>query len=125
MRLDFVFSYWIIVWYILFIVNLIHYNPKFVLFVALIQNTLGLIYKLFFDSFLVAFILAIIIICMKLIPLYTLYHTKITKKDIYFTIVLFIVYNSWIYINGTNLYEILIELKNNKGPLMASTMSRI
>jgi len=103
----------------------IQYNPKFVLWIALIQNLIGLIYKLFFDTFLVAFLLAIIILFMKLIPLYTLYLTKITKKDIYFTIVLFIVYNSWIYINETNLYEILIELKNNKGPLMASMMSRI
>ena len=107
---------------------MVRYNPKFVLFIALLKNSLGLLYKLFFDSMYNAFILAIIIICMKIIPLYSIIHTKIKKKDIYFSILLFIVYNFWIYINGTNLYEIMIEINNNQGPLflfMVSTMNRI
>jgi hypothetical protein len=125
MRVDFLFSYWIVFWYILFMFNLISYNPKFVLVVALIQNTVLFIYKLWIGSFLVAFLLGIIILCMKVIPLYTLYDTKIKKKDIYFSIVLFILYIIWIYLNGTHLYDIMIEINNNKGPLMVSMMSRI
>ena len=117
MRLDYIFSNWIVIWYILFMFNLIYYNPKFILIIALIQNTMGLIYKLFFESILNAFILAIIILCMKIIPLYSIIHTKINNKDIYFTLLLFIFYNLWIYINGTNLYDIMIEIKNNQGPL--------
>lgn len=123
MRLHSLFSNWIIVWYILFIVNVTEYNPKFILIIALLQNSIGLIYKLLFDYIHNAFILAIIIIFMKLIPLYTIIHTKIKIKDILFTIFLFILYNVWLYINRTNLYEIFIETKNNNGPLFLFTVS--
>lgn len=125
MRVDFLFSYWIFFWYILFMFHLIDYNPKFVLVVALIQNTILFIYKLWIGSFLVAFLLGIIILCMKVIPLYTLYDSKIKKKDIYFTIVLFVLYMFWIHINGTHLYDIMMDINHNKGPLMASMMSHI
>lgn len=123
MRLDHLFSNWIIVWYIIFIFNFTKYNPKFALIIAIVQNLIGLIYKLLSDSIYNAFILALIMFFIKLIPLYTIIHTKIKKKDIYFTIFLFILYNVWLYINRTNLYEILIELKNNNGPLFLFTVS--
>ena len=42
---------------------------------------------------------------------------KIKNKDIYFAILLFIFYNFWIYINETNLYEIIGEINYNQGPL--------
>lgn len=125
---DYIFSYWILLWYLLYIFRITQYNPKFALFIALIQNIMGLIYKLLFDSILNAFILAIIILFIKFIPLYSIIHSKIKKKDIYFTLLLFILYNLWIYINGTNLYEIIIEINNNQGPLflfMVSTMNHI
>lgn len=123
MRLDHLFSNWIIVWYIIFIFNFTKYNPKFALIVAIVQNLIGLIYKLLSDSIYNAFILALIIFFVKLIPLYTIIHTKIKIKDIHFTIFLFILYNVWLYINRTNLYEIIIELKNNNGPLFLFTVS--
>lgn len=121
---DYIFSYWILLWYLLYIFRITQYNPKFTLFIALIQNIMGLIYKLLFDSILNAFILAIIILFIKFIPLYSIIHTKIKKKDIYFTLLLFILYNLWIYINGTNLYEIMIEINNNQGPLFLFMKSR-
>lgn len=127
MRLDHLFSNWIIVWYIIFMFDLTKYNPKFALIVAILQNLIGLIYKLLSDSIYNVFIFAMIMFFIKLIPLYTIIHTKIKKKDIYFTIFLFILYNIWLYINRTNMYKIIIELKNNNGPLflfMVSMMNR-
>lgn len=116
-RVDYIFSYWILIWYFLFISNTIQYNPKFIFIIAFIQNTLGLIYKLLFEPILNVFILAIIMLFIKIIPLYTIINSKIKNKDIYFTIILFILYNFWIYTNGTNLYTIMIEINNNQGPL--------
>ena len=116
-RVDYIFSYWILFWYILFILKIINYNPKFILIIAIIQNSLGLLYKLLFEPILNSFILAIIILFTKIIPLYSIVNTKIKNKDIYFAILLFIFYNFWIYINETNLYEIIGEINDNQGPL--------
>tara|TARA_B110000503_G_scaffold143783_1_gene248542 strand:- start:6007 stop:6393 length:387 start_codon:yes stop_codon:yes gene_type:complete len=116
-RVDYIFSYWILFWYILFILKIINYNPKFILIIAIIQNSLGLLYKLLYEPILNSFILAIIILFTKIIPLYSIVNTKIKNKDIYFAILLFIFYNFWIYINETNLYEIIGEINDNQGPL--------
>jgi|TARA_B110000261_G_C12731071_1_gene216487 hypothetical protein len=116
-RVDYIFSYWILFWYILFILKIINYNPKFILIIAIIQNSLGLLYKLLYEPILNSFILAIIILFTKIIPLYSIVNTKIKNKDIYFAILLFIFYNFWIYINETNLYEIIGEINYNQGPL--------
>jgi len=89
-RVDYIFSYWILFWYILFILKIINYNPKFILIIAIIQNSLGLLYKLLFEPILNSFILAIIILFTKIIPLYSIVNTKIKNKDIYFAILLFI-----------------------------------
>jgi len=116
-RVDYIFSNWILFWYILFILKIINYNPKFILIIAIIQNSLGLLYKLLYEPILNSFILAIIILFTKIIPLYSIVNTKIKNKDIYFAILLFIFYNFWIYINETNLYEIIGEINDNQGPL--------
>jgi len=116
-RVDYIFSYWILFWYILFILKIINYNPKFIIIIAIIQNSLGLLYKLLFEHILNSFILAIIILFTKIIPLYSIVNTKIKNKDIYFAILLFIFYNFWIYINETNLYEIIGEINDNQSPL--------
>ena len=47
-RLDFIFSYWIFLWYILYFFTIVKYSPKFILYVAMIDNVLlfsMLIYK--------------------------------------------------------------------------------
>ena len=37
-RPDLLFSYWIISWYVLYEINVIKYNPKFWLIIALLSN---------------------------------------------------------------------------------------
>jgi Ca2+/Na+ antiporter len=56
---------------------------------------------------------------LKIIPLYTIWDTKIKITDIYFTVLLFILYMLWVYINKktnndfiSNTKKLIIDNKN-------------
>lgn len=104
---DYIFSDWIFIWWILFYFKFTKYNPKFILIVSLIQNCFMFLYlfkqntkKIVIISF---FIIDLII---KIIPIILIINTKINKDDIYFTILLYLVYNLYLYIKNTNVIEI-------------------
>jgi len=101
-RVDFIFSYWIFAWYILYIFKVTNFNPKFALIGGTIENSFLLIlmlYKsLYWDALLFVFINSV----LKLYPLYSVWNTSLKWRDIFFTFVLFIVYELWLRINGTN-----------------------
>jgi hypothetical protein len=80
MRFDYIFSYWIFIWWILFELKLIKANPKFLLYIAL------------------PFSISVLI--LKLYPLYSLRHTQITQSDVYFSFLFFLIFLSWLSING-------------------------
>jgi len=55
----------------------------------------------------------------KIIPLYTIWNTKISKKDVWVFVILFSIYIAWIimkeqYINKfiNNLFDLIIYKKN-------------
>lgn len=48
----------------------------------------------------------IIDLIIKIIPIILIINTKINKDDIYFTILLYLVYNLYLYIKNTNVIEI-------------------
>lgn len=102
MRLDFIFSYWIFFWYLLYIFGLVtQYNPKFSIVCGLIENTCILFLMLYFHTRIKLILLFIIMsILLKIIPLYTLWTTKIKWHDIQMTFLLFFIYLFWTYINN-------------------------
>jgi len=106
-RFDYIFSYWIFVWYILYYFNFIPYSPKLALILALIENIGLLIGMLYYSSLNMIFLFCFINFFIKIIPLWTLRKEKIYKKDIYPLITIFIIYNIWLIINNTNLYKIM------------------
>jgi len=113
-RLDFVFSYWIFAWYLLYISKITTFNPKFVLLIGLIENLLYLFLMIYFNNSLFKIIIFIIInIFIKIIPFYTLLNTKYKIKDVIFSFFLFIIYVFWLKINNklnTNFYKSLNEV---------------
>jgi len=118
-RIDFIFSYWIFIWYLLYIKQLTNINPKFALICGLIENIiimlLMIIYKTNYKLF-IEFIIMFII--LKIIPLYTI-TTSIKLYDIYYTIGIFIIYLIWMILNKQtlnsfikNIIDIIIYNKN-------------
>lgn len=117
-RIDLIFSYWVLLWFILYVFKLVPYNPLFWLWVALIENFLNIglfiYYKRF--EFLWAFIAVIFII--KVLPIWYLRNTPIRINDMIFGLILFIVYYCWLIYNNSSLHKLYNatydSIKNNK-----------
>ena len=118
-RLDFVFSYWIFIWFLLYIISfnikLNIWNPKLALILGLIANFIKLIWMIFINHSSIFDIISFIIINLfiKVIPLYILRKTSINLiKDSYQTLIIFIIYIFWVILNGVNLknYNYILKL---------------
>ena len=112
MRFDYLFSYWIFVWYLLYFFRITKYNPKFVLICGIIENIILLFFMIYYKTNLnviIFFIFGMFII--KIIPTYTIWNTIIKWRDILFTFILFFIYIIWLYINNKSLYYVFNEIK--------------
>jgi len=107
-RFDFTFSYWIFGWFILYRLNIIPYNPKLWLILALI-------YVILFFSFVSIvyrkdWVLIIQELCIntiiKVIPLWILYKTKTTLHDFLFGIFLFIIFGMYMFLQLGSISQI-------------------
>ena len=122
-RPDFIFSYWIFFWWILYMIKIIPFNPKFIIILGIIENTFILIIKIYnkYYSSIPSFL--IINTVIKIIPLISVLNTKIEKNDIIFSIILFILYLIWLIINKKFyiLYSMdwLTKNKKNKNVVVA------
>ena len=126
LRADFVFSYWIYVWYLFYITKIIPYSPKFALILGLIDNFVMLVLMLLYGtSRKTIFYFIVINTIIKVIPLYYLQSQKILWKDIYFTCGLFILFIIWLHINKQSLQGNIKEIHDSliygkdKTPFMA------
>lgn len=118
LRVDYIFSYWILLWYVLFMLNVTTYNPLFLLYVALFLNVLGIYDKL--SSMKNTLIYIFIIILIKVIPIYSIRDTIIKIEDIYVSLLLFFIYLLWIFMNDISFKHIHLELKKNQGPIFVT-----
>jgi len=101
MRFDFVFSYWIFTWYVLYALRLTTYNPKIALIVGIIHNT-GLLLSMFYykNDWIHIATFCFINLFIKVIPLWTLRNDEYRWKDFYALIVYFMIHLVWLYVNG-------------------------
>lgn len=115
-RSDLIFSYWVFVWFMLFVFKIIPYNPTFILVGSLGFTLLEVLYMLHSDASNYNTIKFIVInIILKSIPimiLWYLHKLKVSTNDIFFTITIFVIYNIYLFINGTNLLKIYKHILN-------------
>ena len=104
LRGDLVFSYWIYVWYLLYIFKLIKYSPKLPLILGLIDNIIMLLMMLLYGtSSRTIFYFIVINTFIKVIPVYYLRIETIKINDIYFMFGLLSVFIIWLQINKQSL----------------------
>ena len=125
-RFDFVFSYWIILWFFLFEFKWTNLNPKVALGIGLIEN-IGILFLMMFyqNSVTQILLFCVINLFLKVLPLWMVRNTSIHTKDVLFLMALFLVYLFWLkIINKKNLREFAFEklhaIQTNKpiGPMM-------
>jgi hypothetical protein len=97
-RVDFLFSYWILAWYLLYITRFISYSPKFALILTVMESVFSFIIIKTANT---QTILGLILIAFlfKIGPLYSIRKTPIVLKDIFFTGGLFVLYCIWMNLN--------------------------
>jgi hypothetical protein len=98
---DKIFSYWIIVWYLLFVYKFIDINPKFILIIGLLENIILLILLIKYSDIVNILYFLIVILTFKIIPILTLWNYKIYNQDIYYTFFIFGSYLTWLYITNS------------------------
>jgi len=118
MRFDLVFSYWIFTWFLLYELKFVKYNPQFALICGLFENLFLLPFMVYYKNSLLNILSFIFInLFIKILPLWLLRKTIFSKKDIYATIILFLIYILWILLNKINLKkffnDIFKNIKNN------------
>ena len=126
-RFDLVFSYWILLWFIIYECNFTTYNPKFALLIGLFENMVYLLYMIFYKNSISSIWLFVIInFFIKIVPLYIVANTVIHKRDIIFTLLLIAIYIIWLVVNNVNVYQyikdplkIFRENKTDETPLIS------
>jgi hypothetical protein len=119
MRLDFIFSYWILIWYLAYVIQFTNISPKFALMFGLAENIVMFSYIAYIGtpiSTLMRFGFTNLII--KIIPIYLLRGEPIRRSDVTMTLLIFGLYNAWLYVNGETLSHVVAKitdsLANNK-----------
>jgi hypothetical protein len=102
-RPDLIFSYWIFLWFILYVFNFTNYSPKFALILGALENIIMGILLLMSNKLKTAFMFVIILTLIKLLPLYYVRNAPIRIKDIYFTLGMFILFIIWLHINNQSI----------------------
>jgi hypothetical protein len=110
-RVDLVFSYWILAWYIAYMAKLTPYNPKWAFILGIIENIVLAIALVLYGGVISSVVLFLLVnLILKGLPLYTIYNTKSTITDIYSLIGLFVIYAIWVHLNGTTVIQHNIKI---------------
>jgi hypothetical protein len=124
-RNDYIFSYWIYAWYLLYMVlnRKILPSPKFALICGLIHN---LIYTALMiknkSKFRTTLLFVMVMFIIKVFPLYTLRNNNLTIIDIITTILLLFIFFIWLKVNSQDIFKI-ISFSNYKNLYDYSGMS--
>ena len=105
-RFDFLFSYWIFTWFVLYYFKFITYSPKFAFVLGLIENIILIVTMIYYKVTIATLLkFTFTITLFKLLPLYILRNDTIRVTDVIFTLLLFNLYLVWLLINGENFYH--------------------
>jgi hypothetical protein len=114
-RPDFIFSYWILAWFLWYYLVMIYGNhsylppnPIVAICIALIQNVLHLVSMILdHPRWIIVAAYVVVIGLIKGLPMYLLRKTRVDwKRDLVAALVVFGIYCLYLVLNGTNVYEI-------------------
>lgn len=116
-RFDFLFSYWIIIWFLIYYFIdhktiagkqiQIYRNPKFALCLALLENIVTLLWIIMVSSWAIVLKYTCMMLLVKVWPLYLVWDKPMQlPNDIYVFVALFVLYNIYLYLNDESLISI-------------------
>jgi hypothetical protein len=116
LRADYIPSNWIVLWFILYTLGFVHYNPKLALGLGIVFNLCTVAAMFYYQAYIQNILyLAMFIFFLKVIPFWTLRNTTLTPNDAYATLGVLFAYIGWILWEGkvNAVYQALQGLMNN------------
>lgn len=118
---DELFSTWIFIWYILYIIGIIQYSPKYWFIIALLTVLILVFIIKLKMSIIIVGIFGIV--CLKGIPLYSIRRDPCKLCDILFGLMLFIMYLIWLKYKNVCPIDIYTKrICNEQGPITTFIM---
>jgi hypothetical protein len=119
---DLLFSYWLVLWFVLYYFHIISYSPKLMFILAMIYISIIIIIMIYRRlSTIKIFIFFMLAIIFKVIPFYLIRNDSIKFKDIVFGFLLFLIYFLWVwYRKGKNKFIQIytVDVFQFKTPIM-------
>lgn len=106
-RFDLIFSNWMFVWFILYWFQFTQYNPKAVFIVGVFENVITVILAIYYRTHAkyILYFLGLIVF-LKVFLLYLIWNTRFLMKDAIATILVTLVYVTWLHWNNTNVVDL-------------------
>lgn len=106
-RPDFIFSNWMFVWFILYWFKFTQYNPKAVFILGVFENIITVFLAIYYKTSAIYIIYFLgIIVFFKMLLLYLIWNTRFLMKDFIATILVTLVYLTWLQLNNTNVVDL-------------------
>lgn len=100
-RFDFVLSYWVFAWWVLYYLGVVPFNPRLFLLVGLVEN----IIQFFVFTPKNAQLFLLINVFIKVVPLILVWNTVTTRRDVVFGLFLLLVYLAWLKLNQEYVFK--------------------
>lgn len=110
-RLDFIFTYWIFTWYVLYSLRIVSVSPKLVLCIAVLSCAISfvvLLYRRIRPYNLIKFFSMNMI--LKFLPLYTLMSQDVSADQVIASLLVAIVYITYVNANNGSVYDTYKQL---------------
>jgi riboflavin transporter FmnP len=112
-RIDYIFSYWIFAWFILYVGGIVKASPKLGILIGIIENIGAvLIFAANGVSWATIMYFIGINLLLKGVPYYVVRRDTITQQDFAYLLAVFGIYCGWLWINHTDGIQAYRELMN-------------
>jgi hypothetical protein len=114
-RPDFILSYWVFAWFLVYLIGWTKANPKLLIAVGILENlwTMGYIWGYATTENFVYFILVFLL--TKVIPFATLWRVPVTKRDVFASVGVVAAYVVWIYLHHDQIDVTMLQsLRENR-----------
>jgi hypothetical protein len=106
-RFDYILSYWIFVWFLLYLYDIVPFSPHLSIILALLFE-IGILFAMIYNRASIYYIglFIIITILIKVVPLYILQNETIDyTSEFFYMVCLVAVYAGWLRINNKDAAE--------------------
>lgn len=114
-RNDLMISNWALIFYILYMLQIVKISPLPILLYATFVATICVLIGIYNQNISLNNLLAYIIMTffLKIIPIYSIRNDKITKKALLFSLSIFVIYLLYLDINKTSFFSVYHAIANN------------